>query len=126
MSPFFKKILAALGATFLPPRHPGDWHGGDATSVAIITEFTGRAPWWMRIAFSGGLLLVNVCPLFVIGTPRTFLGLDEATRLRYLNRFVRQPPFALLFAPLRAVLGICIYARPDAMKEIGYSNAGRA
>jgi hypothetical protein len=122
---FRSRMLAALGATFVPPRFAGDWHGGDPTSVAMMHEFMGRAPWWVRLAFVLPLFVIQLAPLLLIGKPRTFLGLTDADRLRYLNKFCRQPPFAVIFAPLRALLGICIYARPDAIAEIGYSNAGR-
>lgn len=125
MSPYRRRVIAALGKTFAPPRFDGDWHGGDETSVKMMAEFTGRAPWWMQIAFILPLWVLNLAPLFVLGKPSTFLSMSDADRLRYLRVFSRKEPFALMFAPLRAVLGICIYARPDAMKEIGYSNEGR-
>lgn len=121
---FRRRVLAALGATFLPPRFAGDWHGGDTTSVAMMEEFTGRAPTWMQLGFILPLIVFNFAPLLVIGKARTFLGLSEEDRLLYLNRFCRRTPFSLIFAPLRAVLGMCIYARPDAMAEIGYTNEG--
>lgn len=90
----------------------------------MMEEFTGRAPVWMQLGFILPLLVLQYAPLFVIGKPRTFLGLSDADRLVYLNRFCRRTPFSLIFAPLRAVLGICIYGRPDAMAEIGYTNEG--
>ena len=64
---FRRRVLAALGATFLPPRFAGDWHGGDATSVSMMEEFTGRAPTWMQLGFLLPLIVLHLAPLFAIG-----------------------------------------------------------
>ena len=125
MNPLHKRLFSAAASTFLPPRYQGDWHGGDATSMAIIEEYMRRSPWWMFFALAVGLHVLNVSPLILIGKPRSFLSLNEDERLACLTKFSRTMPFALIFAPVRAIFGICIYARPDAIAEIGYSNAGK-
>ncbi len=120
-----QRLLAAIGETFIPPRHPGDWHGGDRTSFAIMQEYYGRGPWFMRFAFMSAAWLVNLTPLLLIGQPHTFVGLTPELRLRHINRFARMFPFSLVFAPLRAFLAVTIYARPDAIAETGYHNLGK-
>jgi len=119
------QLLSAIGETFAPPRHEGDWHGGDKNSMAIVLDYYRHAPWFMRFAFLIASYVIDVCPLFVIGKPHLFRNMALADRERYLNRFARTMPFAIAFAPLRAFLALAIYSRADAVAETGYHNNGR-
>jgi hypothetical protein len=119
------QLLSAIGETFIPPRRPGDWHGGDRTSMAIIIDYYSRGPWFMRLAFVAAGVLINLTPPLLLGKLSTFCRLSPELRERHLNRFARTMPFALVFAPLRAFLALAIYSRPDAIAETGYHNRGK-
>lgn len=87
-----------------------------------------RAPFQFALGLRAALWLVLLCPLLVIGRPRTFLGLSAGDRLRVLERLAASRSYALRELPNLLKMAACLGwgSHPAVRAQIGVAAPGDA
>jgi hypothetical protein len=87
---FERRWLLRVFEAVLPPGDPTLALGaGDVPMGRFVDDFLASAPLTAVLGLRGGLWLILLAPLFVLGRPRTFLGLTPAERGALLERLRR-------------------------------------
>lgn len=79
---------------------------GHAVAPAFWDDFARTGPLVLRLGVQAAVLVLWLCPLVVLGRPRTFGGLDEAARADLLARVAGHRVHAVrqLIVPLKLVV----------------------
>ena len=83
------------------------------------SDFLDKAGPKTRTLFLLVLLLIEVLPLFIIGSPRRMSSLNPDDRERFLQKLDASFLAALIALP-KAILGLVYFEHPDVEQEIGY------
>lgn len=84
-----------------------------------VEAFLAHAGPRTTFLFTLVMVLLEWAPPFVLGRPRRFSKLTPKERLRFLERVDASRLAALIAAP-KAVLSLCYYEHPEALRETGY------
>lgn len=108
----FETVIPSGGSRQLPEG------AGDVPIDGFVDDLMAHAPQQFRIGLRACTWLVMLSPLFVIGRPATFLALEEADRMRVLERFRDSDVYLLREMPLLfktiGCLGFCGVPRVQA------------
>jgi hypothetical protein len=105
-----KWASAVLGAMF--PAEPGQTDAPDLG--AGFSSIIRSAPFEAGIGLRLALFMVILAPLFVLGRPRTFMGLDAPSREKLLDALMKSSMYAVrqLLMALKT-MGALVYARDE-------------
>lgn len=128
----FDTILpSGAGAVADPRSQPrgGEISGPGARDVPLdrfLPVLMQRAPFQFAIGLRAALWLVLLCPLFIIGRPRTFLGLSREERTRVLDRLAASGVYALRELPNLLKMAACLGwgSHPAVRAHIGVAAPG--
>lgn len=98
----------------------------DVPMDRFLAAVMRRAPLQFALGLRVALWLVLLCPLLVIGRPRTFLGLSAADRARVLERLAASRSYAVRELPNLLKMVACLGwgSHPDVRRQVGVSAPG--
>ena len=104
--PFEARWAAAIGHALVPRGALG----GALDSIDLGARYAEEcriSPWYAALAFRASLWLTWLAPVWMLARPRTFGGVDEATRVVVLERLLKHRVYFVRMAALFLKLAIC-------------------
>jgi hypothetical protein len=123
VTPFERRWLVAIFDAIYPGAAVDTMPigAGEAQLEPFVDDLFVHVPFQPALGIRIATWVILLCPLFVIGRPRTFVGLDQDDRERVLTRlaesrlwFVRELPALLKMV---GALGYC--ALPAVQRQVG-------
>jgi hypothetical protein len=106
LTSFERRWARQIGRSLLPADAlGGSTAGGDIGEE--VAHHAAESPWFSTMVLRLGLLITWFAPLFVLGRPRTFGGLDEPDRVRCLERLLEARVFVFREIMMLTKLGFC-------------------
>ena len=106
LADFERRWAAAIGRALVPEGALGG--ALDAIDLgARFAEECAISPWYAALAFRASLWLTWLAPLWMLGRPRTFGGVDGETRVVVLERLLKHRVYLVRMSALFLKLAIC-------------------
>lgn len=118
-----KRWMLTVFDAILPP---GELPGArDLPLDRFLDAVLQRAPFRFALGLRAALWMVLLCPLLVIGRPRTFLGLSVVDRERVLTRLGQSRLYAVRELPNLLKMVACLGwgSHPEVRRRIGLAAA---
>ena len=106
LADFERRWAETIGRALLPA---GTLDGAtDAIDIgARYAEECAISPWYAALAFRASLWLTWLTPLWMLGRPRTFGGVDGETQVALLERLLKHRVYIVRMAALFFKLAVC-------------------
>ena len=104
--PFEERWAGAIGHALVPPGALGGRLDGIDIGARYAHE-CAISPWYAALAFRASLWLTWLAPLWMLGRPRTFGGVDGETRVAVLERLLKHRVYFVRMAALFLKLALC-------------------
>lgn len=120
LSPVPRRILCALADAVVPHDARIPFEPTEPTVQWVEKMLPAFSP-LLRFAMPLGLCVLEVLPLFFLGTPRRMSSLPRELRRRYVRGFL-ESRFALRRAFIKGFTGILLmgyYSQPEVLRYLG-------
>lgn len=103
---FERRWAQAIGRALVPAGALDGATDGIDIGARFAEECAG-SPWYAALAFRASLWLTWLAPVWMLGRPRTFGGVDGATQVALLERLLKHPRYVMRMSVFVLKLAVC-------------------